>query len=30
MDLFWIGLVVVLALLTFALIGLCDHSEERP
>jgi hypothetical protein len=29
MDLFWLGLVAVLTLLTFGLIALCNHTEEK-
>jgi len=28
-DVFWIGLVVLLILLTFGLIRLCDPTEPR-
>ena len=29
MDLFWIGVVIVFALLSFAFIAACDPPEQR-
>jgi hypothetical protein len=30
MDLFWIGIVVVLALVSLAFIAVCERPTERP
>jgi hypothetical protein len=30
MDALWIGLALVLILLSLVLIALCDHTEDRP
>lgn len=30
MDLFWIGLTLVLVLASIGLIAVCDHAEKQP
>jgi hypothetical protein len=29
-DLLWIGIVIVLVVLTFGFMAACDHREEAP